>query len=1220
MKPVAPASVSVVVPCYRCEQTIERAVESVAKQTLLPAEIILVDDASSDATPEVLRRLQLRFGRDWIRIVELERNAGPATARNAGWEVATQKYVAFLDADDAWHPRKIEIQLGWMEQHPEAAVSGHAAMQLQPDAESPPVEVGEGAAQWISKRRLYRWNPFVTPSVMLRRNIVQRFEGGKRHMEDYLLWLEIASAGLAIAKLPYVLAYTFKAPYGEAGQSAQPWAMEKGELAAFSSLRAEGRIGNFLWLMLCAFSLAKYTRRVAMLLVGYSPATAGSRPPFLYPLAYLLLTQGMTAVLVFAGLLGRRELAADIGIVQAATLATFYAFSGNARNLILNARSGVAAEAILAARLVLLLPLGAAAMLASLVAGVEPVLAGLLIVRRAVESIAEVHLTASELTEQRSVAWTSLVLQAILTVLVVAVLGLAPAYVVAALAVWAVAPGLPLLRFVGRGFSVDLPSLRGVLAVLVPHYGSTAVSGFSLYAFRTLIALVAGKAIAGDLFVAFAIGSFPGTLFANVLGPSVSLHEQRIGRAYLPRPLWLGLLGYVAGGLLILAFIRFAGVPAIGGRTLLFWDALGWSLLGGAVMIAAQRMRIRLLSAGSGQLVFAADVLIHVFLVAAVPALYGIGRVDALAALYALNAVLALAVYVMSTKGLFERLGSRADLRAAQVLALLVFLPLFFTIGGELYNPTYPVWDSGGVLKNLPLPVSVLGCSLGVLLVGRFASAIPALWTILGLLLLMLLSAILISAASVSLERAKMLLMLQILLPAFGLVLGQTIDPSGQRERAIAHAIVLCVAMVVPVQLLVTWSEGTFTLSHSLRVFAVYQHLEFVPVILVCGFLVAVAALWRSTAPKGKAVLAVLFALLAIYASASYALLAMFAAVVGIAGMALLWTVRDHRKTPLVLGVALLALFTGYTWLVKDTDAFRNKFRFLFPVDDYFVFSVGTEGAQRRLFGGWEITGLPATGVLVGIGPPERRQRAVLQIEGVLREGILSIDIDNGPRTPSKLKALIERPGQFKIEIPVDRDRGDGDVHIGQIGSSASATITSLRWIPWPQVGSVAAQDRPATGEAAKPDKLSTVRNLRERFSDWRLFGGGVFDSAQAFLLGHDKPLSRDIRTSAHNYFIDFAYNFGIVPLVPLLLLGVYTAVLVRRRWKTIVASDELLVLAAVTAFLVVVDSNFKVSLRQPYSGIAIYFLWGLLLARLQAAGSPSSGEEVPRHAGDVPA
>src|SRR5258706_14692588 len=98
------APVSVVVPCYRCADTIERAVRSVAAQTLRPAEVILVDDGSPDGTGAALERLRERFGADWIRIVRLPRNLGSASARNAGWELATQRYVAFLDSDDAWHP------------------------------------------------------------------------------------------------------------------------------------------------------------------------------------------------------------------------------------------------------------------------------------------------------------------------------------------------------------------------------------------------------------------------------------------------------------------------------------------------------------------------------------------------------------------------------------------------------------------------------------------------------------------------------------------------------------------------------------------------------------------------------------------------------------------------------------------------------------------------------------------------------------------------------------------------------------------------------------------------------------------------------------------------------------------------------------------------------------------------------------------------------------
>jgi len=119
-------AVSVVVPCYRCKETIERAVASVMGQTQVPAELILVDDQSGDGSLDLLKLIQSKYGCNQIKVVSLTVNQGAASARNAGWDVATQPYVAFLDADDAWHPLKIEIQLEWMLKHPGAALTGHA--------------------------------------------------------------------------------------------------------------------------------------------------------------------------------------------------------------------------------------------------------------------------------------------------------------------------------------------------------------------------------------------------------------------------------------------------------------------------------------------------------------------------------------------------------------------------------------------------------------------------------------------------------------------------------------------------------------------------------------------------------------------------------------------------------------------------------------------------------------------------------------------------------------------------------------------------------------------------------------------------------------------------------------------------------------------------------------------------------------------------------------
>jgi glycosyltransferase involved in cell wall biosynthesis len=74
--------------------------------------VIVIDDASTDETLAKLMELRSRYGDGWIKVLRLGRNQGPATARNAGWMEAEKRYIAFIDADDAWHPRKIEINTG----------------------------------------------------------------------------------------------------------------------------------------------------------------------------------------------------------------------------------------------------------------------------------------------------------------------------------------------------------------------------------------------------------------------------------------------------------------------------------------------------------------------------------------------------------------------------------------------------------------------------------------------------------------------------------------------------------------------------------------------------------------------------------------------------------------------------------------------------------------------------------------------------------------------------------------------------------------------------------------------------------------------------------------------------------------------------------------------------------------------------------------------------
>lgn len=261
-------AVSVVVPCYRCKETIERAVASVMRQTKVPAELILVDDQSGDGSLDLLKLIQSKYGCNQIKVVSLTVNQGAASARNAGWDVATQPYVAFLDADDAWHPLKIEIQLEWMLKHPGAALTGHACqivmMSEKNDSEDNSVDVTAFLGvdfKKVESRALLTSNPFPTRSVMLRRDLPHRFFAGKRYSEDYLLWCEILLDGYACYLSPLPLAFMFKADYGEAGLSGNLWAMEKGELDTYRKLFYDGRIGRLLFSALFFWSIAKYVRR-----------------------------------------------------------------------------------------------------------------------------------------------------------------------------------------------------------------------------------------------------------------------------------------------------------------------------------------------------------------------------------------------------------------------------------------------------------------------------------------------------------------------------------------------------------------------------------------------------------------------------------------------------------------------------------------------------------------------------------------------------------------------------------------------------------------------------------------------------------------------------------------------------------------------------------------------------------------------------------------------
>lgn len=117
--------VSIVVPVYCAAPYIAETIEMVEKQTYQNWELLLIDDHSPDNSAEIIQGIiEERSGQalpdpggtERIRLIRKEKNEGAAKARNTGIELAKGRYIAFLDADDLWHPEKLEKELSFMKQ------------------------------------------------------------------------------------------------------------------------------------------------------------------------------------------------------------------------------------------------------------------------------------------------------------------------------------------------------------------------------------------------------------------------------------------------------------------------------------------------------------------------------------------------------------------------------------------------------------------------------------------------------------------------------------------------------------------------------------------------------------------------------------------------------------------------------------------------------------------------------------------------------------------------------------------------------------------------------------------------------------------------------------------------------------------------------------------------------------------------------------------------
>ncbi|MEO7704014.1 MAG: glycosyltransferase family A protein, partial [Thermoflexales bacterium] len=198
--------VSIVMPVYNGARFIGTGIEGVLRQKMTDWELIIVDDGSTDETPNIVAS----FVGDRIRYIRQD-NAGPVSARNSGIDQATGRYVIFLDCDDWWAPdgldalvRAAEAAGGDVIMHANWAyvdAAGHAGM-----------ERSSAFSRGPGLRTLLLLNPFPIHAVLTPRRILVETGGFAREMptlEDWELWRGLAERGIRFEHLPTLMAYYF---------------------------------------------------------------------------------------------------------------------------------------------------------------------------------------------------------------------------------------------------------------------------------------------------------------------------------------------------------------------------------------------------------------------------------------------------------------------------------------------------------------------------------------------------------------------------------------------------------------------------------------------------------------------------------------------------------------------------------------------------------------------------------------------------------------------------------------------------------------------------------------------------------------------------------------------------------------------------------------------------------------------------------------------------
>ncbi|MFO1464454.1 MAG: glycosyltransferase family A protein [bacterium] len=228
--------VTVILPVYNRRDLLREALASVYGQSLPPREVVVVDDGSEDGSCEGLPP----FAEGELRVLRQDRR-GPAAARNRGLAEARGKYIAFLDSDDRWLPKKLEVQVSFLEANPEYRLCQTEEIWIRQGVRVNPMKKHAKPSGWIFADCLRLC--LISPSaVMLDRQWLLElggFDASFEVCEDYELWLR-ASLRSPIRTLPQAL--TIKRGGHPDQLSRAHWGMDRYRVRAIEKTLAQERL------------------------------------------------------------------------------------------------------------------------------------------------------------------------------------------------------------------------------------------------------------------------------------------------------------------------------------------------------------------------------------------------------------------------------------------------------------------------------------------------------------------------------------------------------------------------------------------------------------------------------------------------------------------------------------------------------------------------------------------------------------------------------------------------------------------------------------------------------------------------------------------------------------------------------------------------------------------------------------------------------------------